>query len=88
MGRCIENAVMEDIETAAQERGYKVLKGIYIPTVKNKPVEDLYPSLGYRTEWQEEDGKTQFSFSLSDPIERVYRLCRKSEVTEICDKRS
>ena len=47
MGRNIENAVIDRIEEQMQEEGYTGLRGRYIPTAKNKPVEALYEKLGY-----------------------------------------
>ena len=41
MGRNIENAVIDRIEQQMQEEGYTVLRGRYVPTAKNKPVETL-----------------------------------------------
>ena len=55
MGKNIEYALAEDIERDLRERGYQSLRGLYIPTAKNKPVEGLYESLGYRR-IHEEDG--------------------------------
>ena len=46
MGRNIENAVIDRIEEQMQEEGYTGLRGRYIPTAKNKPVEALYEKLG------------------------------------------
>ncbi|MBR1930478.1 MAG: HAD-IIIC family phosphatase [Lachnospiraceae bacterium] len=47
MGKQIENAVLQDVEQSLREAGCTKLKGIYLPTAKNKPVEMLYPELGY-----------------------------------------
>ena len=41
MGRNIENAVIDRIEQQMREEGYTVLRGRYVPTAKNKPVETL-----------------------------------------------
>ena len=56
MGRMIENAIVEDMEKAAAERGYTKIVGKYIPTAKNLPVKELYPSLGYTEEGREGEG--------------------------------
>ena len=48
MGRNIEYAIVEDIESDMMKRGFKGLRGAYVPTAKNKPVEELYTKLGYR----------------------------------------
>lgn len=48
MGKNIEYGILEDIETDLRSRGCKTVRGIYIPTAKNQPVERLYEQLGYR----------------------------------------
>ncbi len=47
MGKRIEQAVLHDVETKLQAEGFERLRGVYIPTAKNKPVEELYKKLGY-----------------------------------------
>lgn len=77
MGRRIENAVIEDIEQSARDKGYKKLYGIYIPTAKNKPVSELYPSLGYKKIREDTDGSVFYEMNLEDEIVRNYQLERK-----------
>ncbi len=48
MGKRIEQAILDDIETKLQKEGFECLQGIYIPTAKNKPVAELYKQLGYK----------------------------------------
>ena len=74
MGRNIENAVIDRIEEQMQEEGYTGLRGRYIPTARNKPVEALYEKLGYhRTESTQEDG-TCYEITLAERPERAYWL--------------
>lgn len=47
MGKNIEDAVMADVEQDLRASGYQRLRGMYIPTAKNKPVAELYDRLGY-----------------------------------------
>lgn len=47
MGKNIECAILDDVENDLEGRGVKRIRGIYIPTGKNKPVEKLYGQLGY-----------------------------------------
>lgn len=47
MGKEIEVAIINYIESDFQARGYEAIEGAYAPTVKNKPVEKLYTNLGY-----------------------------------------
>lgn len=42
MGRNIENILLDRIEKESKELGIEVVEGIYIPTKKNKPVQDFY----------------------------------------------
>ncbi len=48
MGRRIENAVLDDVESDLQKAGCDEIEGIYVPTKKNLPVRELYASLGYK----------------------------------------
>ena len=73
MGRKIEDAIVTDFEDAAKKRGYKQLKGIYIPTEKNKPVRDLYPSLGYSEKKTSADGTAEYVADLEEKrLRRLY----------------
>ncbi len=47
MGKNIEYAIMEDVESDLRESGYTFLTGAYLPTAKNQPVAELYDRLGY-----------------------------------------
>lgn len=71
MGRMIENTVIDEIERSAQTRGYDELMGIYIPTNKNRPVQGLYDSFGYKRIGEYGDCGTLFSIRLSDRNERI-----------------
>lgn len=48
MGRNIEYAIVTDVEKDLKARGFTCIRGVYLPTAKNKPVEKLYEQLGYR----------------------------------------
>ncbi len=74
MGRNIENAVIDRIEQQMLEEGYEKLRGRYIPTAKNKPVEQLYEKLGYeKTDNTTEDGSC-YEITLAARPERPYWL--------------
>jgi FkbH-like protein len=78
MGRLIENAVIEDLEKAAADRGYTKIVGKYIPTEKNFPVENLYPSLGYAEEGRE--GETIiYALNPANAPAREYYLTREKK---------
>lgn len=78
MGRLIENAVIEDLEKAAADRGYTKIVGKYIPTEKNLPVENLYPSLGYAEEGRE--GETIiYALNPAEAPARKYYLTREKK---------
>lgn len=46
--RGLENFVLDTIVERAREAGYQRIVGEYLPTAKNKMVEQHYPSLGFR----------------------------------------
>jgi FkbH-like protein len=45
--RGMENFALNEIVNFAKEKGFKVLKGEYIPTMKNEMVKDHYRNLGF-----------------------------------------
>lgn len=79
MGRYIENAIIEDMENAVRNRGYDALVGIYKPTPKNKPVENLYPTLGYKSKAKQVDGSIKYIIDLNQPLTRQYHLIKTNE---------
>lgn len=64
MGRQVEDALLEHMETELQREGYTRLRGRYVPTAKNKPVAELYDRLGYRIIRQGDDGEKVYELSL------------------------
>lgn len=74
MGRNIENAVIDRIERQMQEEGYSGLRGRYVPTAKNKPVEAFYERLGYRETGTTPDGGKCYEITWPEKPERIYWL--------------
>lgn len=79
MGRNIEYALMEDIERELREVGYKRLRGRYIPTVRNSPVEKLYDQLGYERVADLDQGGTEYEIQLEKIPKRMYYVDVRSE---------
>jgi FkbH-like protein len=48
--RGMENFVLNTIVHFAKQKGYKFLKGEYLPTAKNEMVKDHYENLGFNAE--------------------------------------
>jgi FkbH-like protein len=67
IGRTAERAMFGALAAAAQARGCSVLRGIYVPTLKNGLVRDLYPSLGFEL-LDESDGTTTWSRAIGDEV--------------------
>ncbi len=72
MGKQMENAIMEDVEKSLRRDGYEALKGFYIPTSKNKPVENFYASLGYQEVEKDTSGKVCYKMDLENAPMRTY----------------
>lgn len=72
MGRNIENAIVDDIEKELYEEGRTSLRARYLPTAKNKPVENLFDKLGYTVIQTEENGGKLYEINLADRPEREY----------------
>ena len=47
MGKYVEYGILDAIETEVKNLGFDHIRGIYIPTAKNKPIEKLYEKAGY-----------------------------------------
>lgn len=54
MGKNIENAIIDDIERYAEEKGCVKVVGLFRKSQKNAPVEDLYGKLGYKKDAKDE----------------------------------
>lgn len=75
MGRNIEYAVAEEIEADMLKKGFDRLKGLYVPTAKNRPVEELYRRLGYT-----ETAEGEFEIALPTAGKRVYYVKKEAEL--------
>jgi len=56
LGRKVEQAVLQELVDQARHRGIRRLIGTYLPTEKNKLVEDHYAKLGFAKLEQRSDG--------------------------------
>lgn len=74
MGRNIENAVIDRIEKQMQEEGFPGIRGRFVPTAKNKPVETLYDRLGYRETGTTPEGGKCYEIRWQEKPGRVYYL--------------
>jgi len=66
MGKQVEDALLGHMETELLAAGYGKLRGRYVPTAKNKPVEELYDRLGYRLLSQGSGGEKEYCIRLAD----------------------
>ena len=79
MGKNIEYALVEDIENELRESGYKQLRGIFLPTAKNSPVEDLYEKLGYEKTADLPQGGAEYEILLEKAPNRLYYVEMRRE---------
>jgi FkbH-like protein len=63
IGRTTETALLAHLAQSAVKQGARVLRGRYIPTKKNLPAKDFYPSHGFRLV-EERGGMTTWEFEL------------------------
>lgn len=77
MGKTVEYAIISQIEKELAQEGFETLRGIYIPTAKNKPVEQLYDRLGYAPEDGEQQERKNYRIRLDNLPEReIYAQMR------------
>jgi FkbH-like protein len=66
LGRRVENAVLNNILYHARERGIRKLVGTYIPTERNRLVEDHYSKLGFQKIEERKDRSTVYEMEVTD----------------------
>ena len=71
MGRNIEQGILTHVESALRKEGFERIRGIYIPTAKNKPVENLYTQAGY-TKISRHGEDAIYELSLQDTPHRTF----------------
>lgn len=60
MGKNIEDTILKEIETDLKSAGFQLFRTSYIPTPKNKPVENLFERLGYTVLERGGDGSKRY----------------------------
>lgn len=80
MGRQIEYALVEDMERELRDRGFQRLRGVYLPTPKNGPVEKLYENLGYEKTADLLEGGSEYEIQLSNTPKRMYYVEMRNQV--------
>jgi FkbH-like protein len=65
LGRRVENMVLKEMLAHAAERGVRRLRGIYLPTERNKLVERHYANLGFSLQAEHADGSTEWQLSVT-----------------------
>lgn len=78
MGKNIEYAIIEEIEDSLQAEGFGCVQALYLPTAKNKPVEQLYEKAGYTVLFARPDGSKKYEIDLANRPHRVYDVTMKS----------
>lgn len=66
LGRKAETAVLQELITQARAQGIQRLIGRYLPTEKNKLVEDHYAKLGFTLVDKQADGSTVWELHVQD----------------------
>jgi predicted enzyme involved in methoxymalonyl-ACP biosynthesis len=64
LGRKVEEAVLDELVRAARERGVRRLVGTYLPTERNKLVEDFYGRLGFALLERKDNGATHWALAV------------------------
>jgi len=65
LGRRVEEAVMRELLDLAKRRSVARLHGLYIPTDRNKLVEQHYGKLGFRLVDTRDDGATEWELEVA-----------------------
>lgn len=65
MGKNVEYGILKDVELEMLDNHFTALRGYYIPTAKNKPVEDFYTKAGYEMLGERPDGTRIYEVDLT-----------------------
>ncbi len=68
LGRRVEQKVLQHITEQAKKRGIRKLKGSYVPTERNKLVEDHYAKLGFVLTGQDAGGSAFYEFEVESAL--------------------
>lgn len=68
LGRRVENAVLKHLLDHAKKRGISVLRGVYIPTDRNRLVAHHYSKLGFTQVAIEPNGATLYELDVASAI--------------------
>jgi FkbH-like protein len=68
LGRKVEAAVLAELVAEARARGVRKLLGHYLPTEKNKLVEDHYAKLGFELLERGADGSTRWQLDVNEEL--------------------
>ncbi len=79
MGKRIEQAIVTDVEQDLKAAGYERLRGRYLPTSKNKPVQKLYEELGYEKVKELPEGGAEYEIKIAKAPKRVYYVNMASD---------
>jgi len=55
LGRTLEQFVISDLFEFAKEKGFKKIRGVYIPTAKNSQTKDIFEKFGFTKENENEE---------------------------------
>lgn len=72
MGRQIEDCIIAAVAERAVKNGITKMKASFVPTVKNRPVAQLWDRLGFE-KVSEKDGEKHYSCRLLHPMETVIK---------------
>ncbi len=71
MGKNIEYGIISAVEEELAEAGFTKMQGVYLPTAKNKPVEQLYERLGYEVTGCTPEGEKTYEIALDKHPQRA-----------------
>lgn len=64
IGRTLERTILAHLIDIARDRRLSTIRGIYVPTERNRLVSDLYAQLGFEQETSMPDGVTSWTLSV------------------------
>ena len=81
IGRMLEKAMLTHIAQEAKSHGIRYLQGWFIPTAKNKPAGDFYPSNGFVKVEHGSDGRTLWQLDLTEVLPEWPKWIKRKAAT-------
>ncbi|MBT8399717.1 MAG: HAD-IIIC family phosphatase [Rhodothermia bacterium] len=66
IGRTVESMMLSETCRRARDQGFTTIRGVFIPTAKNRPASEIFANHGFTHVHTDEDGRELWEYDLGD----------------------